>query len=134
MHAELMEEWMGSYINRSWMRIVRLAWNTMGKILPILFFSRIMTLNTRVKRVLSGFLTMIWPAQSPIMNSIGNLWSHIKRQLSAYKNTPNSIDKLWERVEKKWNMIKPEVCQNLIEGMPRRIRALYKAKGGYTKY
>jgi hypothetical protein len=33
-----------------------------------------------------------------------------------------------------WNAIKPEVCQNLIESMPRRVRAVYKAKGGYTKY
>jgi hypothetical protein len=28
--------------------------------------------------------------------------------------------------------MKAEVCQNLIERMPRRIRAIYKAKRGYT--
>ena len=27
-----------------------------------------------------------------------------------------------------------EVCQNLIESMPRRVAAVLKAKGGYTKY
>jgi hypothetical protein len=41
---------------------------------------------------------------------------------------------LWERVEKEWNKIDVEVCQNLIESMPRRIAAVLKAKGGYTKY
>ena len=37
-------------------------------------------------------------------------------------------------MDKEWNDIKPEVCQNLIESMPRRVEAVIKAKGGYTKY
>ncbi len=41
---------------------------------------------------------------------------------------------LWERVEEVWEKIDTEVCQNLIETMPRRIEAVLKAKGGYTKY
>ena len=41
---------------------------------------------------------------------------------------------LWERVEEEWNRIEVEVCQNLIESMPRRVEAVLKAKGGYTKY
>ena len=41
---------------------------------------------------------------------------------------------LWERVEKEWEEIKPEVCQNLIESMPRRIQAVIRARGRYTKY
>ena len=41
---------------------------------------------------------------------------------------------LWERVEEEWEKIGVEVCQNLIESMPRRIVALLKAKGGYIKY
>jgi transposase len=80
------------------------------------------------------YQVLIWPAQSPDMNPIEHLWGHVKRQLSAYENAPNGIHELWERIEKEWNEIKPEVCQNLIESMPRRVRALYKAKGGYTKY
>ena len=38
------------------------------------------------------------------------------------------------RVEKEWNQTQPEVVQNLIESMPRRVAAVVKAKGGYTKY
>ena len=34
----------------------------------------------------------------------------------------------------KWEKISVEKCQNLIESMPRRIQAVLKAKGGYTKY
>ena len=33
-----------------------------------------------------------------------------------------------------WGEIEPEVCQKLIESMPRRIEGVIKAKGGHTKY
>ena len=41
---------------------------------------------------------------------------------------------LWERVEEVWETFEIEVCQNLIESMPRKVGAVLKAKGGYTKY
>ena len=41
---------------------------------------------------------------------------------------------LWERVEAEWDKIPAEVCQNLIKSMHRRIEAVLKAKGDYTKY
>ncbi|KAJ3551493.1 hypothetical protein NM688_g4672 [Phlebia brevispora] len=47
---------------------------------------------------------------------------------------PNSIHELWERVQKEWEAIPKEVCQNLIASMPRRVEAVIKAKGGHTKY
>ena len=50
------------------------------------------------------------------------------------KLPPKGILELWERVEKEWEKIGSEVCQNLIESMPRRVEAVLKAKGGYTKY
>lgn len=77
---------------------------------------------------------MPWPAQSPDINPIEHLWEHLKRQLAAYEEPPKGITELWERVEKEWNAIPKEVCQKLIESMPRRVEAVYKAKGGYTKY
>ena len=38
------------------------------------------------------------------------------------------------RVQVDWEGIPVEECQKLIESMPRRIEAVFKAKGGYTKY
>jgi transposase len=75
-----------------------------------------------------------WPAQSPDLNPIEHLWNHLKKQLSQYEEPPNGILQLWERVQKEWDAIPPAVCQNLIESMPRRVEALLRAKGGYTKY
>ena len=44
------------------------------------------------------------------------------------------IEELWERTQVEWEKILAEECQNLIESMPRRLQAVLKAKGGYTKY
>jgi hypothetical protein len=75
-----------------------------------------------------------WPAQSPDLNPIEHLWNHLKTRLEEYEEAPKEMGELWERVDKEWNEIEPEVCQNLIESMPRRVEAVIQAKGGYTKY
>ena len=75
-----------------------------------------------------------WPAQSPDLNPIEHLWQHLKQQLAAYETEPISIHQLWERIEAEWDKISPQVCMGLVESMPRRVLAVLKAKGGYTKY
>ena len=77
---------------------------------------------------------MKWPAQSPDLNPIEHLWHHVKMQLAKYETVPTSIEELWRRTEHEWNKIPASVCQNLIESMPRRVEAVLKAKGSYTKY
>jgi transposase len=82
----------------------------------------------------NDFEVLPWPAQSPDLNPIEHLWDHLKKKLGEYERPPNRMIELWERVEKEWNRIDTMVCQNLIESMPRRVAAVMKAKGGYTKY
>ena len=75
-----------------------------------------------------------WPAQSPDLNPIEHLWDNLKRKLAAYEVAPTSMHELWERIEVEWEKITKEECLTLIESMPRRINAVLKAKGGYTRY
>jgi transposase len=82
----------------------------------------------------NGVKVLPWPAQSPDLNPIEHLWSHLKRKLGEYERPPSGILELWERIEEEWGKIEPSVCQNLIESMPRRVEAVLKAKGSYTKY
>jgi transposase len=77
---------------------------------------------------------MDWPAQSPDMNPIEHLWGHLKKELAKHPNPPSSIHELWKRTSEEWNKIPTSVCQNLIESMPKRVEAVLRAKGGYTKY
>jgi hypothetical protein len=82
----------------------------------------------------SGMEIMVWPPQSADLNPIEHLWHHLKARLGEYETPSSSIAELWERVQIEWDKIPASVCQNLIESMPRRVEAVLKAKGGYTKY
>ena len=77
---------------------------------------------------------MVWPAQSPDLNPIEHLWGYLKRRLAEHENPPSGIYELWKRIQMDWEEISVAECQKLIESMPRRIEAVLKAKGGYTKY
>ncbi|KAG1364710.1 hypothetical protein G6F61_013724 [Rhizopus arrhizus] len=76
-----------------------------------------------------------WPAQSPDLNPIENMWSLLKRRLNDYETAPKGMNELYERVTKVWyDLMKPEECQKVIETMPKRIKQCIKDKGRWTDY
>ena len=77
---------------------------------------------------------MGWPAESPDLNHIEHLWNYLKRRLAEHEDPPNRIHQWWERIQEEWEGIPVEECQKLIKSMPRRIKAVTKAKVGYTKH
>lgn len=81
-----------------------------------------------------NFLTMQWPAQSPDLNPIENLWAIVKRQLLQYEDAPTNLNELWTRVQTEWQKIPDRIIQNLVESMPRRVNSVIKNKGLWTKY
>lgn len=80
------------------------------------------------------FQVLEWPAQSPDLNPIENLWSIIKRKLGAYENPPTGMNELWERVNEEWANISIEVCENLVKSMPKRLKQVITNKGFHTSY
>lgn len=75
-----------------------------------------------------------WPAVSPDMNPIENLWAICKAQLVNY--VVHTRQQLLEAVITIWNekMNDNNLRSNLINSMPRRVRLLHIARGGYTRY
>jgi len=74
-----------------------------------------------------------WPAHSPDLNPIENVWSKLKRNVSRRMRT-TSLDDLWQNVQEEWLKIDKNYILSLIQSMPRRIKAVLKSKGGATKY
>ena len=70
----------------------------------------------------------------PDLNPIEHLWFYLKKRVRDYKKPAEGKKELWERTQMEWKKISKEKCQELIESMPRRIAAVLKAKGGYTRY
>jgi len=77
---------------------------------------------------------MEWPANSPDLNPIEQVWMYIGRQLEKYKEPPTTTDDLWKRVEDIWVNIPIDFIHTLYESMPKRMEMLLRAKGGHIKY
>ena len=88
------------------------------------------------------FTTMIWPANSPDLNPIENLWATLKLELyRQYPDTmylrgsPHTIHIIMkERLNKIWWEIGEKVLNDLIDSMSQRIEAVLNAQGWYTRY
>ncbi len=79
-----------------------------------------------------GVTVLDWPANSPDLNPIENLWGIVKRKMRDTR--PNNADELKATVKETWASIPPQQCHKLITSMPCRIEAVIKAKGAPTKY
>ena len=87
-----------------------------------------------VKRYIEnkGLNLLPWPAQSPDLNPIENLWSELDSRLS--KRTCNTETQLMTVLQEGWANLDHNYLQKLVESMPRRCKAVIKARGRATKY
>lgn len=77
---------------------------------------------------------MDWPAQSPDLNPIENLWSELGRKVARRDRAPKNSKELVAILQEEWNAIPKDVTAKLVESMPRRLEAVIAAHGGHTKY
>lgn len=76
--------------------------------------------------------TLDWPANSPDLNVIENVWGILKKKLGKMK--PTNLQQLENCITTCWNEVTSDDCQRLVDSMPRRIQAVINAKGAATKY
>jgi transposase len=75
-----------------------------------------------------------WPAQSPDLNPIENLWAIVKKSIHERKKHPSNIAELDRYVKKAWQDIPIHTIENLVDSMPQRIQAVIDANRGPIKY
>ncbi|GFX08341.1 transposable element Tcb1 transposase [Trichonephila clavipes] len=75
-----------------------------------------------------------WPARSPDISPIENMWSMVAEQLTQITPPVATPDQLCQCVEAAWYAVPQEHIQSLFESMPRRVAVVISNNGGYSGY
>lgn len=59
-----------------------------------------------------------WPANSPDINIIENLWDHLSRRVHARRPQPTSETDLWILLQEEWYRIEPSFISKLYNSLP----------------
>ena len=76
---------------------------------------------------------LVWPAQSPDLNPIENMWKILKDEVQI-KHHPKSADEMKAALQLAWQAVPGDKLEALVESMPERIAAVLAAKGGSTRW
>ena len=77
---------------------------------------------------------MRWPACSPDLNPIENLWSILKQNIYSGGRQYNSKDDLWNAILTAAKDISSDEIESLTSSMDQRLFALVNKNGNYIRY
>ncbi|GBC48947.1 IS630 family transposase [Rhizophagus irregularis DAOM 181602=DAOM 197198] len=75
-----------------------------------------------------------WPANSPDLNPIENIWKQLKDNIQARKTFPRTVSELKVALSEEWENLDCSIFEEVVASMPQRINAVLKARGGPTHY
>lgn len=81
-----------------------------------------------------GIQRLWWPACSPDLNPIENVWQLLKDILKRRNPRPRGTAEFKQAILEAWAEISPEELKQLVRSMPERIEAVIAAQGGHTRW
>ncbi|GFY15479.1 transposable element Tcb2 transposase [Trichonephila clavipes] len=81
-----------------------------------------------------GIQRLVWPARSPDLNPIENVWDALGRQVAGRNYSPTNKNILIRALIEKWDKLPQQLLDNVVQSMVRRVECCITLHGGHIPY
>ncbi|GFX56685.1 transposable element Tcb2 transposase [Trichonephila clavipes] len=77
---------------------------------------------------------LVWPARSPDLNPIENVWDALGRQVAGLNYPPTNKNTLIRALTDEWDKLPQQLLDNVVQSMVRRVEYYITLLGGHIPY
>ncbi|GFY11245.1 transposable element Tcb2 transposase [Trichonephila clavipes] len=77
---------------------------------------------------------LVWPARSPDLNPIENVWDVLGRQVAGRNYPPTNKNTLIRALTEEWDKLPQQLLDNVMQSMVRRVECCFTLHGGHILY
>ncbi|GFV65678.1 transposable element Tcb2 transposase [Trichonephila clavipes] len=81
-----------------------------------------------------GIQRLVWPARSPDLNPIENVWDAFGRQVAGRNYPPTNKNTLIRALTEEWDKLPQQLLDNVVQSMVRRVACCITLHGGHIPY
>ncbi|GFX80765.1 transposable element Tcb2 transposase [Trichonephila clavipes] len=81
-----------------------------------------------------GIQRLVWPACSPDLNPIENVWDALGRQVAGRNYPPTNKNTLIRALTEEWDKLPQQLLDNVVQSMVRRVECCITLHGGHISY
>ncbi|GFS69185.1 transposable element Tcb2 transposase [Trichonephila clavipes] len=81
-----------------------------------------------------GIQRLVWPARSPDLNPIENVWDALGRQVAGRNYPPTNKNTLIHAFIEEWDKLPQQLLDNVVQSMVRRVECCFTLHGGHIPY
>ncbi|GFU11276.1 transposable element Tcb2 transposase [Trichonephila clavipes] len=101
------------------------------------YFDEVLLPNVRLFRGAvdsEGIQRLVWPARSPDLNPIENVWDALGRQVAGRNYPPTDKNTLIRALTEEWDKLPQQLLDNVVQSMVRRVEYCITLYGGHIPY
>ncbi|GFV87453.1 transposable element Tcb1 transposase [Trichonephila clavipes] len=81
-----------------------------------------------------GIQRLVWPARSPDLNPIENVWDAMGRQVDGRNYRPTNKNTLIRALTEEWDKLPQQLLDNVVQSMVRPVEYCITLHGGHIPY
>ncbi|GFW55168.1 transposable element Tcb2 transposase [Trichonephila clavipes] len=81
-----------------------------------------------------GIQRLVWPACSPDLSPIENVWDALGRQVASRNYPPTNKNTLIRALTEEWDKLLQQLLDNVVQSMVRRVECCITLHGGHIPY